>query len=95
MPLRFWLDVGTLDIGSLGLTDPTITILSVARHLREVLLERGYDVGYRERTGGHDFVSWSQALAEGLPHLPASGGMRPAWRTPVGAPSSCLGRRLG
>jgi enterochelin esterase family protein len=75
MPLRFWLDVGTLEVGPLGVADPSVTMLSVSRRLHEVLLERGYDVGYRERTRGHDFVNWRQALADGLPHLLARGRM--------------------
>lgn len=72
LPLRFRLEVGTLEVGPLGLSDPSVTMLSVSQRLRDVLLERGYEVGYRERPGGHDFVSWRHALAEGLPHLLAS-----------------------
>jgi enterochelin esterase-like enzyme len=42
-------------------------MVSVARHLRDALLARGYDVaGYRERAGGHDFVNWRQALPDAL-----------------------------
>jgi enterochelin esterase family protein len=68
-PLRFWLEVGTLEVGPLGIPDDAVTMLSVSRHLRDVLSERGYRVGYRERTGGHDFVNWRQGLAEGLSEL--------------------------
>jgi enterochelin esterase family protein len=69
LPLRFWLEVGTLEVGPLGLSDPSLTMLSVTRRLRDVLADRGYDLGYRERPGGHDFVNWRQGLAEGLPRL--------------------------
>lgn len=68
-PIRFWLEVGTLETGSLGIADDTVTMLSASRRLQSVLLERGYDVGYRERAGGHDFVNWRQGLADGLEHL--------------------------
>lgn len=71
-PIRFWLEIGTLETGPLGLVDETVTMLSASRRLRDVLLERGYDVGYRERTGGHDFVNWRQGLAAGLMHLLAA-----------------------
>ena len=36
------------------------------RHLRDVLLAKGYDVIYREVGGGHDFVHWRAMLADGL-----------------------------
>lgn len=73
MPLRFWLEAGTLETGPLGRADPAVTMLSVSRRLRDVLLDRGYDVGYRERSGGHDFVNWRQGLAEGISRLLAPG----------------------
>jgi enterochelin esterase family protein len=69
MPLRFWLEVGTLETGPLGLSDPAVTMLSVSRRLHNVLLARGYDIGYRERSGGHDFVNWRQGLAAGISQL--------------------------
>jgi enterochelin esterase family protein len=64
--IRFWLDVGVLEQEELAVAGGA-TMVSVARHLRDALLARGYDVaGYRERAGGHDFVNWRQALPDAL-----------------------------
>ncbi len=46
------------------------------RHMRDVLLAKGYRVSYHEYTGGHDYVSWRGSLADGLIDLagaPATG----------------------
>lgn len=68
-PLRFWIDVGSLEDALLPGTDG-LSMLSVARRLRDVVLERGHVLaGYRERPGGHDFVNWRRALPEGLAAL--------------------------
>ncbi|MFI6152792.1 alpha/beta hydrolase-fold protein [Kitasatospora sp. NPDC051170] len=44
-------------------------LLPQNRHLRDVLLARGYDVSYREFNGGHDYACWRGGLADGLAHL--------------------------
>ena len=36
------------------------------RHMRDVLLAKGYEVHYREFIGGHDYLSWRGLLADGL-----------------------------
>jgi enterochelin esterase-like enzyme len=36
------------------------------RHLRDVLLAKGYDVTYREVGAGHDLVHWRAMRADGL-----------------------------
>lgn len=41
-------------------------ILDTSRHLRDVLKAKGYDVSYREYAGGHDYLVWRGALADGL-----------------------------
>lgn len=41
-------------------------ILESSRHLRDVLLARGYRVHYREFAGGHDYLAWRGELADGL-----------------------------
>lgn len=42
------------------------------RHMRDVLIARGYDVAYREYPGGHDFYVWRGLFPDGLKHLLAS-----------------------
>ena len=63
LPLRFYLAAGSFerDIeGSGG------NILEATRHLRDVLLAKGYEVRYQQYNGGHDGVSWRGLLADGL-----------------------------
>jgi enterochelin esterase family protein len=63
LPLRFFLEAGTFEndiIGSGG------QILETSRHLRDVLLAKGYEVHYQEFVGGHDYLSWRGSLADGL-----------------------------
>ncbi len=36
------------------------------RHMRDVLLAKGYEVHYQEFIGGHDYLSWRGLLADGL-----------------------------
>ncbi len=40
--------------------------LESSRHMRDVLLAKGYEVHYREFVGGHDYLSWRGLLADGL-----------------------------
>jgi enterochelin esterase family protein len=62
-PLRFYMDVGTFEVdfmgGGLGALQPN-------RHMRDVLLAKGYEVHYQEYIGGHDYISWRGTLADGL-----------------------------
>ncbi len=57
--LRLHLDVGLHEWGMLEQT----------RELRAALRARGYDVGGTDFNGGHDYVCWSVALADGLVEL--------------------------
>ncbi|MBP0448367.1 enterochelin esterase [Kitasatospora sp. RG8] len=56
---RFYLEVGLQEW----------MLLPQNRHLRDVLVARGYDVEYREFNGGHDYACWRGGLADGLAHL--------------------------
>ncbi|MFS8037175.1 alpha/beta hydrolase [Xanthobacter sp. AM11] len=68
--VRFHLSAGRFETGHMG----TAGILDTSRHLRDVLRARGYDVSYGEYAGGHDYLVWRGALADGLlalaPRLP-------------------------
>jgi enterochelin esterase family protein len=56
-PIRIWMEVGLLEGADMVPTN---------RHLRDVLIAKGYDVTYREYHGGHDWVCWRGGLADAL-----------------------------
>jgi enterochelin esterase family protein len=57
LPLRFYLEVGLME------GTPQI---DQNRHMRDVLREKSYPVGYSEYDGGHAFLNWSGGMANGL-----------------------------
>lgn len=63
LPIRFFLTAGTFEIDRNGGGG---NILESTRHLRDVLLAKGYDVTYEQFVGGHDGLSWRGMLADGL-----------------------------
>lgn len=60
LPVRFYMEAGTWE-GRI--------ILQPNRQFHSLLQEKGYEVHYEERIGGHDYVSWRATLAEGLQRL--------------------------
>jgi enterochelin esterase family protein len=68
LPLRFYLEAGS---GELDFSGSGRSILSSSRHLRDVLLAKGYAVAYQEFIGGHGFLYWRGTLADGLMQLTA------------------------
>ena len=68
-PLRFWVDVGTLETGVVAAYAPGVDQRAANRHLRTVLTAKGYDVGYHEAPGGHDFATFRRSTVKGLLHL--------------------------
>lgn len=66
-PVRFYLEVGTEEIGPLFGGDPST--LTATRHLRDVLIAKGYDVTYVEHSSGHEPVAWRETLHLGLEAL--------------------------
>ncbi|MCS7482657.1 alpha/beta hydrolase-fold protein [Umezawaea endophytica] len=65
LPLRFWLDVGTLETGPSPLS-PGVDQRAATRHLRTVLRAKGYRVDYHEAPGGHDFATFRRSTVRGL-----------------------------
>jgi enterochelin esterase-like enzyme len=61
--VRFYMDAGSDEI---DLSGKGTSILVPNRHLRDVLLAKGYEVHYQEFNGGHDYLSWRGTLADGL-----------------------------
>jgi enterochelin esterase-like enzyme len=63
LPIRFYMDAGSDEIDLSGKGN---SILIPNRHLRDVLLAKGYEVHYQEFNGGHDYLSWRGTIADGL-----------------------------
>jgi enterochelin esterase-like enzyme len=62
--VRIWMEVGLFEEGD-GLVAGGDQIAQ-NRHLRDVLLAKGYRVTYHEYSGGHDYACWRGSLADGL-----------------------------
>lgn len=60
------MDAGTFEYDSLGEGG---AILEPSRHIRDVLLAKGYEVRYQQFVGGHGYLSWRGTLADGLLYL--------------------------
>ena len=63
LPLRFHLDAGLLEDQR---DNQAMTILQSNRHMRDVLLAKGYSVHYSEFCGGHQYINFRATLPEGL-----------------------------
>jgi enterochelin esterase family protein len=61
LPLRFYLDVGLLEAAPMPYDNVVAN-----RHMRNILLAKGYAVHYAEFSGGHDYLCWRGTLADGL-----------------------------
>ncbi len=62
-PVRVWMEVGLFE-GATPLAGGNQVAQN--RHMRDVLLAKGYRVSYHEYAGGHDRVSWRGSVADGL-----------------------------
>lgn len=71
LALEIYMDAGLFELGVAG---DARSILEQSRHLRDVLLAKGYRVHYREHAGGHDYLAWQRTLADGLIALLARPG---------------------
>jgi enterochelin esterase family protein len=65
--LSFYLEVGSVESRPEG-NDGT-SLLASNRHLRDVLIARGFAVSYTETYGDHDPVHWRRMLPDALMHL--------------------------
>lgn len=64
--LRFFIDVGRLET-EVGTWEPGFgNFLAAARHMRDVLLAKGYEVHYNEFSGAHNPMNWPDTLPLGL-----------------------------
>lgn len=63
LPLRFYMDAGAKEI---DLNGKGFDLLTSGRHLRDILLAKGYEVHWQQFRGGHDYLSWRGTLADGL-----------------------------
>lgn len=67
-PIRFYLAAGELETfvtpGNHG-----HYLVGTNRHMRDVLVARGYDLEYVEFNGVHSELNWQDWLAAGLEHF--------------------------
>lgn len=62
LPLRFFLSAGTFETARPG----SAGIFETSRELRDILRMKGYSVDWRAYAGGHDYLVWRGALADGM-----------------------------
>jgi enterochelin esterase-like enzyme len=63
LPVRFYLDVGDQETDAGG---GKMSMLSVNRLFRDLLLHKGNEVAYYEFKGGHEYECWRKTFAIGL-----------------------------
>jgi len=63
LPLRFHLDAGLLEDQR---DFPNNTLLQANRHMRNVLVAKGYSVHYSEFCGGHQYINFRHTLTDGM-----------------------------
>lgn len=54
---------------AVGSMEESASQLVTNRHFRDILTAKGYSVRYREFNGGHGYLTWNDALPEGLSAL--------------------------
>jgi len=66
LPLQIYMDAGLREGDHVW---DGLTVLAANRHMRDVLLLKGYRLCYREFNGGHFPVCWRESLVDGLVEL--------------------------
>lgn len=64
LPVRFYLEIGLFEIGATPGKGPSMVVTN--RHLRDVLMAKGYEVHYGEFAGGHEYLNWRGTFSNGL-----------------------------
>jgi enterochelin esterase-like enzyme len=57
------MDAGVFEVDQFGTGG---MVLETSRHMRDVLLAKGYEVHYQQFVGGHDYLSCRGTFADGL-----------------------------
>jgi enterochelin esterase-like enzyme len=63
-PIQFALTIGRYETAAIPSRDPSM--LTANRHLRDILVAKGYDVDYQELSSGHEHVAWRAVLGSQL-----------------------------
>ena len=63
LPVKFYMDAGVFEADQFATGG---MVLETSRHMRDVLLAKGYIVTYQQFVGGHDYLSWRGTFADGL-----------------------------
>jgi enterochelin esterase family protein len=58
LPIKIYMEVGELEAKD--------SIIGTNEQLRDILIEKGYDVKYSVFKAGHDYLLWGETLANGL-----------------------------
>jgi enterochelin esterase family protein len=73
-PIRIWMDVGRFE-----------WLLPANRDMHKLLVEKGYDVAYREFSAGHNYTAWRNDLWRALEHFyPLSSAQIPSPKQELG-----------
>ena len=78
LPLRFILTVGLFERFHRERLPDMPSLLQSNRHIRDVLLAKGYPVNYREVAGGHEIFVFAAALPDALLSLVGREGLGPS-----------------